>query len=140
MKRIAVLLIVLIAAACGPAADKGKKPLYEVLTQQNDGGAQVRFFEILTEEREIKMLQNDENLKNKVKSTDVNTANFVILNMGEKPSGGHSISVESVRETADKIYIKVKETGPVEGEMATSVMSYPYAIVKVNSKKEIVVE
>ncbi len=140
MKKIAFILLVIIAAACGSSADKGSKPLYEVLTQQSDGGAQVRFFEILTESREIKMLENDENLKNKVKSTDVNTANFVILNMGEKPSGGHSISVESVRETADKIYIKVKETGPGEGEMATSVMTYPYAIVKVNSKKEIVIE
>lgn len=140
MKKISVLLLVLIAAACGPSADKGSRPLYEVLTQQSNGGAQVRFFEILTESREIKMLENDENLRNKVKSTDVNTANFVILNMGEKPSGGYSIAVESVRETADKIYIKVKETGPAEGEMATMAMTYPYAIVKVNSKKEIVVE
>lgn len=141
MRKIVVFFVTaIVVASCKSSADRGSKPLYEVLTQQSDGGAQVRFFEILTEEREIKMLQNDENLKNKVKAADVDTANFVILNMGEKSSGGHAISIESVRETADKIYIKVKETSPAQGEMATSVMSYPYAIVKINSKKEIVIE
>jgi hypothetical protein len=111
--------------------------LFEVLTQQSEGGAQVRFFEILTEEREIKMLLNDDNLKRKIKPTDINAANFVILNLGEQTSGGHAITVDKVEEKADKIIISVKETSPAQGEMTTSVMTYPYTIVKINSKKPI---
>lgn len=137
MKKIAALFLVAIAVSCGSTADKGNKPLYEVLTQQSTGGAQVRFFEILTEAREIKMLENDENLKRKVKSGDINTANFIILNLGEKSSGGYAIGIDKVEEKADKIIVTVKETSPATGEMATTVMSYPYAIVKINSKKPI---
>jgi len=137
MRKFAALLVLTILASCGSAADKGSKPLYEVLTQQSEGGAQVRFFEILTEEREIKMLLNDDNLKKKIKPADINTSNFVILNLGEQTSGGHSITVEKVEEKADKIIVTVKETAPAPGEMALSVMTYPYTIVKVNSKKPI---
>ena len=141
MKRIYGLLLLTILAACGSGADKNaKKPLYEVLTQQSTGGAQVRFFEILTESREIKMLESDENLKRKINPGDINTSNFIILNSGEKPSGGYSISVEKVEETANQIIVTVKENGPAAGEMATSVMTNPYTIVKINSKKEIIIK
>jgi hypothetical protein len=36
------------------------------LTQQSNGGASIRFFEILSEPNQIAMLQNDENLKIKL--------------------------------------------------------------------------
>lgn len=139
MKKLPVLLLLTILAACSTGANKEtNKPLYEVLTQQSNGGAQVRFFEVLTEPREIKMLENDDNLKKKIQPGDINSANFVILNMGEKNSGGYSVTVEKVEEIGDKIYITVKENEPAPGEMTTSVMTNPYAIVKINSKKEIV--
>ncbi|HMI07385.1 MAG TPA: protease complex subunit PrcB family protein, partial [Flavobacterium sp.] len=135
MKKIPFVFLLAIVFACGSGADKNsKKPLYEVLTQQNTGGAQVHFFEILTEAKEIKMLENDENLKKKIKPGDINTSNFVILNLGEKNSGGYGITVDKVEETADKIIVTVKETSPAEGEMTTSVMTNPYTIVKINSK------
>lgn len=136
-RKIFALSLITILFACATTADKGSKALYEVLTQQNEGGAQVRFFEILTEENEIKMLLGDENLSKKIKPGDIATANFVILNLGEQTSGGHAITVEKVEEKADKVVITVKETHPAPGEMATSVMSYPYTIVKINSKKPI---
>ncbi|SCY11766.1 protease complex subunit PrcB family protein [Flavobacterium caeni] len=137
MRKMLVTSVVLVLVACGAKVDKGTRPLYEVLTQQEQGGAQVRFFEILTEEKEINMLLGDENLKDKIKPADINTANFVILNLGEQTSGGHTVAVEKVEELPDKIVITVKESHPGPGEMATSVMSYPYAIVRVNSKKPI---
>lgn len=139
MKKIPFAFLLAIVFACGSGADKNsKKPLYEVLTQQSTGGAQVRFFEILTEAKEIKMLENDENLKKKIKPGDINTANFVILNLGEQNSGGYGITVDKVEETADKIIVTIKETSPAQGEMTTSVMTNPYTIVKINSKKEII--
>jgi len=141
MKKTALAFLTILMVSCSARkSDSGKKPLYEILTQQNNGGASIRFFEILSEANEIKMLQGDENLKNKVKSGDIINSNFVILNLGEKSSGGHSIGVEKVEETADKIIITVKETHPQEGEMTTSVMSNPYTVVKINSKKEIVIQ
>ena len=112
--------------------------LYEVLTVQEDGGAHIRFFEILTEPREIKMLLGDVNLRKKIKEDDINTCNFIILNLGEKETLGSSILIKSVTETTDKIIIETEEK-----QSTTSVklpdFVYPYTIVKIKSKKEIIV-
>jgi hypothetical protein len=138
-KRILASFAVLLLLGCGTTKKTGTsdKPLYEILTQQENGGGNIRFFEILTEEKEITMLQSDRKLKTKVTSADVSTSNFIILNMGEKTSGGYSIDVESVEETPKKIIVTVKDNVPAAGSMVTQAITYPYTIVKINSKKEI---
>lgn len=139
MKNIAFLLLSLILVSCGANAVKTKKilPLYEVLTQQSTGGANIHFYEILTEPNEIKMLQNDPFLKKKISTTDVQKSNFLILNMGERATGGYSIGVEQVEQTKDSIIIQVKELSPKPSAMVTQGITYPYCVVKINSKKAI---
>jgi len=142
MKKIILLLLTLILVSCGASSTKKSetKPLFEVLTQQADGGASIRFFEILTEEKEIAMLQNDEKLKNKIKPSDIQTSNFIVLNMGEKTSGGYKISVESALETDKNIIVTLKETSPEPSIVATQEITTPYCVVKINSKKEIIIK
>ncbi len=125
--------------SCGVKSTKTSAipPLFEVLTQQSDGGANIHFFEILTEPNEIRMLQNDVYLKNKISAADVQKSNFLILNMGEKPTGGYTIGIESVEQVGDSIAVKVKEESPEEGAMVTQAITFPYCIVKINSKKGI---
>ncbi|MDP3680304.1 MAG: protease complex subunit PrcB family protein [Flavobacterium sp.] len=140
MKKIIVSLVAVALVSCGATVTKSsdKSSLYEVLTQQTNGGASIRFFEILSEPNEIAMLQNDENLKNKISSNDVQTANFIVLNMGEKTSGGYSIGIDSVIETDKNIVITIKETNPEPGSMVTQAFTNPFCVVKINSKKEII--
>lgn len=141
MKKVVLLLLVLVLFSCSSnVKNTGTKPLFEVLTQQPDGGANIRFFEILSESNEIAMLQNDEKLKNKIHPNDVQTSNFVVLNMGEKTTAGYKINVESVMETDKNIIITVKETVPEPNAVVSQVMTYPYCIVKINSKKEIIIK
>ena len=68
MKKIIVISLLFFIASCGGKKSMvtDTKALYEVLTQQSDGGGNIRFFEILSEPNEIKMLQNDKVLKNKI--------------------------------------------------------------------------
>ncbi|NDP27769.1 MAG: protease complex subunit PrcB family protein [Flavobacterium sp.] len=141
MKKAVLLLLTLFLFSCGASSTKtsGIHPLYEILTQQADGGASIRFFEILTEEKEISMLQNDEQLKNKIQPNDIQTSNFAILNMGEKTSGGYKIGIESAVETEKNIIITVKETAPAHSSM-TQEITTPYCVVKINSKKEIIIK
>ena len=140
-KSILVFVLVLALFSCKTTIKvPEKKPLYEVLLQQNDGGGNINFYEILTEPREIKMLLNDEKLKGKISADDVQQSNFIILNMGQKPTGGYFITVDSVTETDENILIKVKEHNPDSGAMLTQSISYPYTIVKINSKKPIVIQ
>lgn len=141
MKKVVLLLLVLFLFSCSSnVKNSGTKPLFEVLTQQPDGGANIRFFEILSESNEIAMLQNDEKLKNKIHPNDVQTSNFVVLNMGEKTTAGYKINVESVTETDKNIIITVKETVPEPNAVVSQVITYPYCIVKINSKKEIIIK
>ncbi|SEA31179.1 PrcB C-terminal [Flavobacterium gillisiae] len=142
MKKISFLFIVFLLVSCGAKATKVgvKRPLFEVLTQQSDGGGNIHFYEILTEPNEIKMLQNDKQLKNKITSIDVQRSNFVILNMGEKSTGGYSVAVESVQETEKNIIINVKESSPEPDAMVTQGVTYPFCVVKINSKKEIIIK
>jgi hypothetical protein len=142
MKKVISVLIVFVLISCGAkkTSDSGSKVLYEVLTEQSDGGGNIKFFEILTEPNEIKMLENDPLLADKMKQADINNSNYIILNMGEKNTGGYSIGVEKVEETDKNIIITVKENGPAADAMVMQVITYPYTVVKVHSKKEIIIK
>ena len=141
MKKIVLLLaVVLVLFSCSTTQKVSTNKLYEVLLQQNDGGANINFYEILSEPKEIKMLLNDEKLKGKINANDVQQSNFVVLNMGEKPTGGYSITVDSMAETDKEIVIQVKEIKPEPGAMLIQQITYPYTVVKINSKKAIVVK
>lgn len=142
MKKVISVVIVFVLISCGAkkTTDSGSKVLYEVLTEQSDGGGNIKFFEILTEPNEIKMLENDPLLADKMKHDDINNSNYIILNMGEKNTGGYSIGVEKVEETDKNIIIMVKEHNPAADAMVMQVITYPYTVVKVHSKKEIIIK
>jgi hypothetical protein len=139
MKKVILLFILATIASCSTSVANFDAPnmLYEVLIQQENGGSSIRFFEILSESNEIAMLQNDKNLKNKISATDIQNSNFIILNMGEKSSGGYKIGLETVVETATNIIVTVKETIPEQGSMVTQALTNPFCVVKINSKKAI---
>ena len=140
MKKVISVLAVFVLISCGAKKTWDSKALYEVLTTQSDGGGNIKFYEILTEPNEIKMLENDPLLADKMKQADINNSNYVILNMGEKNTGGYSISVEKVEETDKNIIITVKEKGPAADAMVMQVITYPYTVVRVHSKKDIIVK
>ncbi|MNF10763.1 hypothetical protein D3C80_2118070 [compost metagenome] len=60
--------------------------------------------------------------------------------MGEKNTSGYSIDVEKVEETDKNIIITVKENSPAKDAMTMQVISYPYTVVKIHSKKEIIIK
>ena len=142
MKKGLLLFLGFLLISCSTKLKTSDtKPLYEILTRQQDGGASIRFFEILSEEREIKMLQNDPLLRNKISGNDLKGSNFIILNMGEKNTMGYTIEIENAVETADKINIKVRDVDPKTTTIpGHEVYYYPYTIVKVNSKKAISIQ
>ena len=141
MKKIISIIAVFGLVSCGAKkASDATNVLYEVLTEQSDGGGNIRFFEILTEPNEIVMLQSDPLLKDKMKQNDIGNSNYVILNMGEKNTGGYSIGIEKVEETDKNIIITVKETSPAKDAMVMQVITYPYTVVRIHSKKEIIVK
>ncbi|KUJ62768.1 hypothetical protein AR687_05060 [Flavobacteriaceae bacterium CRH] len=140
MKKVISVLIIFVLISCGAKKTSESKALYEILTEQSDGGGNIKFFEILTEPNEIKMLETDPLLADKMKQADIENSNYIILNMGEKNTGGYSIGVEKVEETDKNIIITVKENAPAKDAMVMQVITYPYTVVKIHSKKEIIIK
>ena len=141
MKRVIVICVIYLFCSC---ANKKlvatERPLYEIIAQKQYGGAKIRFFEIISNPDEFGMIKNDPELKKKVKPEDISNANFLILNMGEKSSGGYSISIDKIEETDKNIIITIKEKAPDPDAMVTTALTNPYAVVKINSKKEIIIK
>ncbi len=138
INKISLYFLFALLVACSGVKNNSNKPLYEILTIQDNGGANINFYEIISEPNEISMLIGDENLKHKIKSDDIKTSNFILLNLGEKNYGGFTITVERVEETPENIIVYTKEIKP-QG-MSTDVISYPYTVVKINSKKPIIIK
>jgi len=142
LKKAISLLILFVLISCNSTSKiTGPKPLYEILISKSDGGASIRFFETLSEEREIKMLQSDADLKKKIKVEDIKTANFVILNMGEQTTFGYKITVDKVAETEAAIILTVRDIPPTTQQTSENeVFYYPVTIVKINSKKQLIIQ
>lgn len=139
MKNSFLVVFVLVLFSCASSVKKTEnKPLFEILTEQSNGGANIRFFEILSEPKEIVMLQNDVKLKKKINPKDIQTSNFIVMNMGEKSTGDYKTVIESVVETDKNIIITTKEITPETSSTAIQKTTTPYSVVKINSKKEII--
>ena len=134
-------VVALFLNSCSTSKTVEKAPLYEVLVVNNDGGANIKFYEILTEANEIVMLMGDETLKKKVKKDDAQKSNFIILNAGPTKETFNRATVQKVLEKEDAIEVYIKDMQKnVEADLSNENVFYPYSIVKINSKKPIVIK
>ena len=137
-----VISIVVIALLCSCSSTKGTadKALYEVLLVNNDGGANIKFYEVLTEPKEINMLMGDETLRKKIKSSDITDCNFVILNAGPTLENNNKVTIEKVIETPTQIEVYVRDNQKnIDAVQTDDDTLYPYTVVKINSKKPIAI-
>lgn len=140
-KIISILVIFTLLYSCSSTKNMANKPLYEVLLVNNDGGANIKFYEIFTESKEIKMLLGDETLRKKINSNDINTSNFVILNTGPTLEKNNKVTIENVIETPTQIEIYIKDNQKnIEAVQTDDETKYPYTVIKINSKKPIVIK
>lgn len=143
MKKLIIFFTALLLFSCSTTKSVVENTFYEVLSFSNDGGANIKFYEILNEPNEIKMLFSDPNLKKKIKTDDIQKCNFVILNMGPLPEGNYSIEIAKIEETNSNIILYIKEIKPqsVENKPTSETdYVYPYCVVKINSKKPIIIK
>lgn len=141
MKKVITVIIVLFLVSCSSNKQAASKPLFEVLSINNDGGANIKFYEILTEPKEIKMLLGDEFLRKIIKPADITTSSFIILNAGPTTENYNRIKIEKVIETPTQIELYIKDTQKnIDVNFADDETLHPYTIIKINSKKSIVIK
>jgi hypothetical protein len=140
MKKFLTIGISIFLFSCGAKKidSEEKKPLFEMIAEKPDGGAKIQFYEIISESQEFLMIKNDPDLKGKIKPNDILNANFAILNLGEKNADGYSIKVEKAEETDQNIILTIKEIAPEKEVVIEDVYKYPFCLIKINSKKDII--
>lgn len=140
------ILTVSILAGC--TKDKEKTPAINEETQteqteqtedknvdETENNKNVTF-EIIEkfDEEALKMI--DEKTKEKgygILSRDDNSV-VIFIASGEKPSGGYGIKVKTVEEKDGVITITVEETAPEEGAMVITALTYPYTVIRLDTK------
>jgi fructose-specific phosphotransferase system component IIB len=141
MKKIITIIIIALLYSCSSTKNAANKPLYEVLMVNKDGGANIKFYEVLTESKEIKMLLGDETLRKKISSNDITNCNFVILNAGPTVETNNKVAIDRIIETATNIEIYVKDNQKnIDAVETDDETLYPYTVVKINSKKPVVIK
>lgn len=140
MKNFLTFGILILLFSCGVKRTiaEEKKPLFEVIAEKPNGGAKIQFYEIISESIEFSMIKNDPDLKRKIKSDDILNSNFAILNLGEKNSDGYSLKIVKAEETDQNVILTLKEITPENMIIIPDVYKYPFCLIKINSKKEII--
>lgn len=58
---------------------------------------------------------------------------FVLVTMGEKPTGGYAVEFQDVTNNGSDWAIDLTYLAPGPGDMVTQVISYPYGFVKIKA-------
>jgi hypothetical protein len=87
------------------------------------------------------MLLGDDTLGKKIDSNDITNSSFVILNSGPTIEKSNKVSIEKVIETPTQIEVYVIDNQKnIEAVQIDDDALYPYTVVKINSKKAIVIK
>ena len=141
MKKVISIVVILLLYSCSSTKSTTSKSLYEVLMVNNDGGANIKFYEVLTEPKEINMLMGDETLRKKIKANDIANCNFIILNTGPTEENNNKVTIEKVIETPTQIEVYVNDNQKnIDAVQTDDETLYPYTVVKINSKKPIIIK
>lgn len=150
MIRLFVIYIFLLSS-CSSSSTINKQTMiisqdtitFETLAEDFYGGMTDSKFIVIKEETTLneiyKLINKSKSPGIKIPIINFEKETVLVLFLGEKSSGGHSISVEQILDENEKVTVKYKVTLPKLGEMVTTVMTQPYCIIKIPiTSKEVI--
>lgn len=112
---------------------------FEIIYHNNSNGVPEKSYRLIRNIEDFRAFSLSINLK-EIPKVDFEKSNVLILNMGQKNTGGYDVSLEKMIPENDKLVAIIKETSPKKGDMVTMAITSPICIVKINSKKEVVIK
>ena len=150
MIRLSAIYIFLLSS-CSSSSTINKQTIiisqdtitFETLAEDFYGGMTDSKFIVIKDETTLneiyKLINKSKSPGIKIPIINFEKETVLVLFLGEKSSGGHSISVEQILDENEKVTVKYKVTLPKLGEMVTTVMTQPYCIIKIPiTSKEII--
>lgn len=125
--------------SCSTAKKENLKTnLYEILYQGNDGSA-LKSYRLLKNFEDYKAVYMPLKQKN-IPYIDFEKSNVLVINLGKKKGFGFSVLPEKIIEDKNNIIIILKETYTSQIERNKIIYSNPITIIKINSKKEVILK
>ncbi|MDQ7793791.1 MAG: protease complex subunit PrcB family protein [bacterium] len=62
---------------------------------------------------------------------------YVLVAMGERPTGGYRVDLNDAMEAEDYVLLEVVYRAPGPGDMVTQALTYPYLLLRVKTEKDI---
>jgi len=137
--------------SCSSGINKKSKSMtqevipFEIIAQDGFGGMTDSIFIAIKDENSLNEIYNligkGRMPELEAPAIDFEKETVIALFLGEKTSGGYSITVKQIENINDKVNVVYKVTSPKPGDMVTSVMTQPYCIIKMaKTSKELVFE
>jgi len=138
MKKIITLSLLLVFfVGCKTAAPTiGGEGTFDILKQETNGGKEKKANLFIDSQDKLNALYAELNISD-VPTIDFTTSNVVALFMGQKNTGGYSISVGKIilDGESDTATVQIIESEPQD--MATMALTEPYCIAKISKSKKV---
>lgn len=69
-----------------------------------------------------------------IRVPDAGGGTYLAIFWGEKPTGGYSLEIRSVRAAGDRVKVHLSLKEPPEDAMVTQILTYPYAVAVVRNE------
>ena len=140
MNKIVPFVVILLLSCTTPKPVVLNTSFSTIYKNSNGGAENAGYLHITNNEDYIKFIETlkiDESEFNKLVTINFKENDVVVLNQGQKTSGGYAIDVAQINWDNETLLIKKLETFPIKGEMVTMVLTSPYSITIIPKTKSI---
>lgn len=118
------------------------QPGYEILIQDSHSNIEQAVLREIRNREELAQLMNQINSTRKpgfpLPEVDFNQHRVGFANLGQKNTGGYSVTIDRVEEGPTQTRVFLKTTKP--GMMATSVITTPFVLFRIGNNKALMLE
>lgn len=144
MKKVVCYLSVIFLFSCAGkniknAQANSSSNSFEIIYQNSNSSIPKKSYRVIRNVEDFRAFFISMK-EEKIPNIDFSNSNVLLLNMGKKNTGGYSVVPEKIIEDNGKLIMMIKETYPKKGDMVTMAVTNPVCIVKINSKKEILIK
>lgn len=140
MNKIVPFVVILLLSCTTPKPVVLNTSFSTIYKNSNGGAENAGYLHITNNEDYIKFIETlkiDESEFNKLVTINFKENDVVVLNQGQKTSGGYAIDVAQINWENETLLIKKLETFPTKDEMVTMVLTSPYCITIIPKTKSI---
>lgn len=141
--KFSLIFLSFIAISCSSSMNKSNV-VYKILHSGEFSSIENKEFLLIEDNQDyisaIEKLNIDESEYDKLLNVDFKTNNICILLLGQRNTGGYSISVDYIKKKQKTLFIKTKELTPEKHSNVITVITNPYCLVVIPKMKNIIIK